>query len=122
VIAIEPGCKPTALGGTASAARGPNDYDLPPVFPVVNAIIGGMNRWLTRSIDGSDVNGNASALGWAGTGANTAGTLTITLGAGTGTAQSGVVAGTPVLTPSPLITDRAGNPVAGTYTGASSRF
>jgi hypothetical protein len=36
----EPGCKPTALGGTASAARGPVAYDLPPVFPVVNAIIG----------------------------------------------------------------------------------
>ncbi|HEY5945494.1 MAG TPA: hypothetical protein VIV40_08380 [Kofleriaceae bacterium] len=36
----DPGCKPTSLGGTAAAARGPNDYDLPPVFPVVNAIIG----------------------------------------------------------------------------------
>jgi hypothetical protein len=59
---------------------------------------------------------------WAGTGANTAGTLSVTLGAVTGTSRTGVAAGTPVLTPSPLITDRAGNPVAGTYTGSSSRF
>lgn len=36
----EPGCRPSQLGGTASAATGPVKYDLPPVFPVVNAIIG----------------------------------------------------------------------------------
>jgi hypothetical protein len=42
----EPGCVPVGLTspsgamGTATMARGPNDYDLPPVFPVVNAIIG----------------------------------------------------------------------------------
>ena len=35
----EPGCVPTAQGGTG-AGSAPNDYDLPPVFPVVNAIIG----------------------------------------------------------------------------------
>lgn len=39
----EPGCVPNApalgLNGTG-AGSGPNDYDLPPVFPVVNAIIG----------------------------------------------------------------------------------
>jgi hypothetical protein len=37
----EPGCKPVQLGGTGIDADGqPQDYDLPPVFPVVNAIIG----------------------------------------------------------------------------------
>jgi hypothetical protein len=36
----EPGCVPTALGGNAGGARGPSAYNLPPVFPVVNAIIG----------------------------------------------------------------------------------
>ena len=42
----EPGCVPSGVtspsgnAGTATAATGPNDYDLPPVFPVVNAIIG----------------------------------------------------------------------------------
>jgi hypothetical protein len=42
----EPGCvpvgvtSPSGAAGTASTARGPNNYDLPPVFPVVNAIIG----------------------------------------------------------------------------------
>jgi hypothetical protein len=42
----EPGCVPVGITspngqqGTAAAARGPSDYDLPPVFPVVNAIIG----------------------------------------------------------------------------------
>jgi hypothetical protein len=35
----EPGCVPMAKGGTGVAGA-PNDYDLPPVFPVVNAIIG----------------------------------------------------------------------------------
>jgi hypothetical protein len=35
----EPGCVPVALGGQGIAGA-PNDYDLPPVFPVVNAIIG----------------------------------------------------------------------------------
>ncbi len=35
----EPGCRPTQLGGQA-AGSGPIKYDLPPVFPVVNAIIG----------------------------------------------------------------------------------
>jgi hypothetical protein len=37
----EPGCKPSALGGGGSDAdNAPEPYDLPPVFPVVNAIIG----------------------------------------------------------------------------------
>jgi hypothetical protein len=35
----EPGCVPSSIGGAGSAGP-PNDYDLPPVFPVVNAIIG----------------------------------------------------------------------------------
>jgi hypothetical protein len=37
----EPGCKPTALGGTGIDANNtPEAYDMPPVFPVVNAIVG----------------------------------------------------------------------------------
>lgn len=35
----EPGCRPTQLGGQGASA-GLVKYDLPPVFPVVNAIIG----------------------------------------------------------------------------------
>ncbi|MDX2088543.1 MAG: hypothetical protein SFX73_11875 [Kofleriaceae bacterium] len=35
----EPGCVPTARGGTGTGS-GPVKYDLPPVFPVVNGIIG----------------------------------------------------------------------------------
>jgi hypothetical protein len=35
----EPGCIPSQRGGTGSGS-GPVKYDLPPVFPVVNAIIG----------------------------------------------------------------------------------
>lgn len=37
----EPGCRPQALGGNGiDADNAPAKYDLPPVFPVVNAIIG----------------------------------------------------------------------------------
>ncbi len=42
----EPGCVPVGVTspdgnqGTATSITGPADYDLPPVFPVVNAIIG----------------------------------------------------------------------------------
>lgn len=37
----DPGCKPQALGGMGvDANNSPEPYDLPPVFPVVNAIIG----------------------------------------------------------------------------------
>jgi hypothetical protein len=37
----EPGCKPTGLGGQGiDANNAPEAYDMPPVFPVVNAIIG----------------------------------------------------------------------------------
>jgi hypothetical protein len=37
----EPGCRPTAIGGNGVDADGaPEPYELPPVFPVVNAIIG----------------------------------------------------------------------------------
>jgi hypothetical protein len=37
----EPGCTPSALGGMGSDPdNSPEPYDLPPVFPVVNAIIG----------------------------------------------------------------------------------
>jgi len=39
--APDPGCKPSMLnGGMGQAVGGPVKYDLPPVFPVVNAIIG----------------------------------------------------------------------------------
>jgi hypothetical protein len=42
---VSPGCVPTIYGGTGSDSDGKNfgvpvKYDLPPVFPVVNAIIG----------------------------------------------------------------------------------
>jgi hypothetical protein len=46
----EPGCVPTVHGGTASAARGPTDYDLPPIFPVVNAIIGVQIRPVKKAV------------------------------------------------------------------------
>ena len=36
----EPGCKPAALGGTGGGGQTPVAYDFPPIFPVVNAIIG----------------------------------------------------------------------------------
>lgn len=37
----EPGCVPTSQGGTGTDVSGaPVKYDLPPVFPVVNAILG----------------------------------------------------------------------------------
>ncbi len=36
----EPGCRPTERGGTSTTFTGPIAYDLPPVFPVVNAILG----------------------------------------------------------------------------------
>lgn len=39
---VEPGCRPAQVNGGAGidADGAPADYDLPPVFPVVNAIIG----------------------------------------------------------------------------------
>jgi hypothetical protein len=38
---LEPGCRPTQLGGNGIDQDGvPEKYDLPPVFPVVNAIVG----------------------------------------------------------------------------------
>ena len=52
----EPGCVPAGITspsgnvGTAGAARGPNDYDLPPVFPVVNAIIGIQIRPVPKAV------------------------------------------------------------------------
>ncbi len=52
----EPGCvpvgvtSPSGVQGTASAATGPNDYDLPPVFPVVNAILGVQIRPTPKSV------------------------------------------------------------------------
>lgn len=52
----EPGCVPAGLTspsgqmGTAGAARGPSDYDLPPVFPVVNAIIGVQVRPMPKMV------------------------------------------------------------------------
>jgi len=36
----DPGCRPTQLSGGQGSGAGPVKYDLPPVFPVVNAIIG----------------------------------------------------------------------------------
>ncbi len=47
---LEPGCVPAQLGGQATAARGPNKYDLPPVFPVVNAIIGLQIRPIAKAV------------------------------------------------------------------------
>ena len=42
--APEPGCRPQSLGGTGSLSSDGGGmivkYDLPPVFPVVNAILG----------------------------------------------------------------------------------
>jgi hypothetical protein len=47
----EPGCKPTALGGTGiDANNAPEAYDMPPVFPVVNAIIGVQIRPTPKSV------------------------------------------------------------------------
>ena len=36
----EPGCRPGQIAGGTGTGSGPVKYDLPPVFPVVNAIIG----------------------------------------------------------------------------------
>lgn len=44
-----PGCVPSQLGGQG-AARGPVDYDLPPVFPVVNAIVGVQIRPVPKAV------------------------------------------------------------------------
>jgi hypothetical protein len=48
----EPGCKPTSLsGGRGVDADGaPAAYDLPPVFPVVNAIIGVQIRPIPKAV------------------------------------------------------------------------
>ena len=51
----EPGCVPLGItspsGSTGTAAAGsPNDYDLPPVFPVVNAIIGVQIRPVPKAV------------------------------------------------------------------------
>ncbi len=47
----DPGCKPTALGGRGIDADGaPEPYDLPPVFPVVNAIIGVQIRPVPKAV------------------------------------------------------------------------
>jgi hypothetical protein len=47
----EPGCKPSVIGGTGTDADGvPAKYDLPPVFPVVNAIIGVQIRPTKKSV------------------------------------------------------------------------
>jgi hypothetical protein len=45
---VEP-CKPAQLGGQATAT-GPVKYDLPPVFPVVNAIIGLQIKPTSKSV------------------------------------------------------------------------
>lgn len=45
----EPGCVPSDRGGTG-AGRGPADYDLPPVFPVVNAIVGLQIRPVQKAV------------------------------------------------------------------------
>jgi len=52
----EPGCVPTGITspsgaqGTGNGQGGPNDYDLPPVFPVVNAILGVQIRPTPKSV------------------------------------------------------------------------
>jgi hypothetical protein len=52
----EPGCVPVGITspsgaqGTAGAAMGPNDYNLPPVFPVVNAIVGVQIRPVPKAV------------------------------------------------------------------------
>lgn len=47
----EPGCRPTALGGNGiDADNAPQAYDLPPVFPVVNAIIGLQIRPVPKAV------------------------------------------------------------------------
>lgn len=51
----EPGCVPTGVtspsGNQGTGAGGvPNDYDLPPVFPVVNAIIGVQIRPVPKAV------------------------------------------------------------------------
>jgi hypothetical protein len=46
-----PGCKPASLGGTGTdTGGGPNDYNIPPVFPVVNAIIGLQIRPVEKAV------------------------------------------------------------------------
>src|SRR5262249_28087492 len=46
-----PGCKPTALGGTRiDADNAPQPHDFPPVFPVVNAIIGVQIRPIPKAV------------------------------------------------------------------------
>ncbi|CAN5852597.1 hypothetical protein BH11MYX2_BH11MYX2_01300 [soil metagenome] len=49
----EPGCVPTANGGTAGNFSGPVKYNLPPVFPVINAIIGVQ---ITPGVEGLVIN------------------------------------------------------------------
>jgi hypothetical protein len=49
----EPGCVPTQNGGTATNVSGPVKYDLPPVFPVINAIIGVQ---ITPGVEGLVIN------------------------------------------------------------------
>jgi hypothetical protein len=47
----EPGCKPNTLGGNGvDDNNAPEDYDLPPVFPVVNAIIGVQIRPIPKAV------------------------------------------------------------------------
>lgn len=47
----EPGCKPIQLGGRGVDANGaPEAYDLPPVFPVVNAILGLQIRPVPKAV------------------------------------------------------------------------
>jgi len=50
----EPGCVPQALGGNGvdggKVAGAPESYDLPPVFPVVNAIIGVQIRPVKKAV------------------------------------------------------------------------
>lgn len=45
----EPGCVPTQRGGTG-LGTGPVKYDLPPVFPVVNAILGAQLKPIDRMV------------------------------------------------------------------------
>jgi hypothetical protein len=45
-----PGCVPMGINGGTANAGTPNDYDLPPVFPVVNAILGLQIRPVEKAV------------------------------------------------------------------------
>ncbi|MGE0546490.1 MAG: hypothetical protein AB7O24_03390 [Kofleriaceae bacterium] len=46
----EPGCVPTTRGGSAASQSEPIKYDLPPVFPVLNALVGVQIRPIDKMV------------------------------------------------------------------------